>query len=138
MANRDLSLVDPELRRRLMLMMGDWNLAHAPQPRLMVVEAFRTKERQEQLYADYLQGGATATARGHSLHEYGYACDMGFCDDVAVRMDWAEVRFKLLGVLAERHGLVWGGRFPKPDLDHFQAPITWEGAAAGQKPAWPA
>lgn len=141
MSSRDLSLVHPELRRRVNCVVRDWGKVNPKQPRLIVTAAMRTREEQERLYAKGRgEPGPIVThaAPGMSLHEYGLAVDFGFVDDVAGVMDWSDWRFIRLGPIIERYGLEWGGRWPgrRRDLPHAQAPVTWQEAERGVEPEW--
>lgn len=40
-----------------------------------------------------------------------------------VRVDWKDVnKFRIFGEIAENEGLVWGGRWHKPDMPHVEVP----------------
>jgi len=66
---------------------------------------------------------------GESLHETGLAFDVAPLDPHAasgmgdVLVPWPDepAFWRILGRIGEELGLVWGGRFPKPDFPHFQA-----------------
>ncbi len=88
---------------------------------LIITSGLRTFEEQAQLYAQ----GRTAPGRrvtnakpGDSWHNYGLAIDV-----VAVRGTKAlwNGPWEQIGMLGERHGLIWGGRFTKlRDRPHFE------------------
>jgi peptidoglycan L-alanyl-D-glutamate endopeptidase CwlK len=62
----------------------------------------------------------TNAPAGSSRHEFGEAFDV-----VPMRWDqrlvpnWASPHWKKLGEIGEALGLVWGGRWTKPDRPHF-------------------
>lgn len=71
-------------------------------------------------------GKRVTNARGgESPHNFGLAID--FCPDLnpateKLDPDWRPESFLLLGDVAKRHGLVWGGDFPAVDRPHVQWP----------------
>jgi hypothetical protein len=85
---------------------------------LAVVESYRTHAKQN----EYKVMGKkyTASGAGRSKHQYGLAVDLvPIVDSVAV---WDNVQlWKKIGVMGEKLGLRWGGRWRKPyDPGHFE------------------
>jgi hypothetical protein len=86
---------------------------------LMILETYRSQE----LQAIYFERGVTQL-RTVGVHHYGLACDLGIV--VAGQVNW-KADYSILGTLAERHKLVWGGNWGEPtrphsfrDYDHIQ------------------
>lgn len=104
---------------------------------LAVVEAYRTHAKQN----EYKSMGKkyTRSAGGHSRHQYGLAVDVvPVVDSVAQWNNHA--LWKKIGLVGERLGLRWGGRWRHPyDPGHFE----WTGGlsshhlAQGMFPAIP-
>ena len=92
---------------------------------IMITETWRSKERQEWLYAQgRTRPGAVVTWTLQSKHRDGLAIDIAFVKDgkVTYEGDWQN-----LGVLGEAVGLNWGGRFPQiPDKPHFELNGAWQ------------
>lgn len=84
-------------------------------------EGFRTRERQDRLYAQgrTTPGNIVTNARaGDSLHNYGVAVDMVFVD---YGYNATETQWQQLGQVAESIGFEWGGRWASfPDRPHCQ------------------
>ena len=85
----------------------------------MVFETYRSQPRQASLFA---QGATQLKTVG--VHHYGLACDL--VKNVDGEPSW-KGDFTFLGVLAKKHGLIWGGDWGQPgvrnsfpDLDHVQ------------------
>ena len=88
---------------------------------LAIVESYRTPAKQAQYYA--MGNQYTSTAGGQSRHQYGLAVDVvPVVDSVAV---WNNTRlWKKIGLVGERLGLRWGGRWRVTyDPGHFE----WSG-----------
>lgn len=86
----------------------------------VVVEAYRTPQRQLQLYAQGRQTpGPIVTWTQTSKHTEGRAFDVAFLDERG-RVTWDVPRFywDYLGRLGAAVGLRWGGSFG--DLGHFE------------------
>lgn len=92
-----------------------------------IVEGYRTKERQEALYAQ----GRTAPGRivtnaraGESLHNYGVAVDFVFRKE---GYDASKELWETLGAIGEQHGFRWGGRWQEfIDLPHFELTLDYD------------
>lgn len=87
---------------------------------IIVISTLRTWPEQAKIYAQgrSLPGPIVTKARpGFSWHNFGLAFDVAFLTGGKITWSgpWQE-----LGALGEKRGLVWGGRFPKPDEDHFE------------------
>lgn len=95
-----------------------------------VQEAFRSKDRQDQLYAQgrTAPGAVVTKARGgQSNHNYGVAFDvvpgalLGAKNWDPENPAWAK-----LGEIGKKHGLEWGGDWKFTDRPHFQmAGANW-------------
>jgi hypothetical protein len=111
--------LNPHFRARLELILADVKKER-------VFETIRTDERQQFLYGfgrEYddptPRGAVTKVATAmYGWHFYGLASDIVEDDAtpwVAPNAFWQE-----LGLAAERHGCVWGGRWKRVDLPHVQ------------------
>lgn len=79
-----------------------------------ISETYRSAERQTDLF----RGGHTQLSLV-GVHHFGLACDL-VCIE-AGKAKWDAHHYDLLGALAHKHGLVWGGEWHGfPDLDHVQ------------------
>ena len=112
----DLNMLFPAFRTKIEALLIESEKSEAP---LMVLETFRSSERQLQLYE------AKATQlKTVGVHHYGLAVDIvkkvngepSFFGD-----------FSFLGKLAKNQGLIWGGDWGEPnkphtfrDMDHIQ------------------
>jgi RHS repeat-associated protein len=89
---------------------------------LRIVQAFRTVEEQDKLYA---QGRTTPGSKvtnakgGYSNHNFGLAIDVAPAENG--KINWESKNYDLIGRIGEKRGLEWGGRW-KTILDkpHFQ------------------
>jgi hypothetical protein len=107
---RALDLLEPVMRSAVQAILADAKGLGLP---FMVVETYRSCERQEALFEQH-----ATSLRTVGVHHYGLACD--FAKDVGGEPSW-KGDFSLLGVLARKHGLVWGGTWTHPcDPDHVQ------------------
>lgn len=93
-----------------------------------VISGYRSLEEQDLLYAQgrTMAGHVVTHARGGSSpHNYGLAADLtrdGRLDRKGLQPDWDAESYAILGEEAERVGLVWGGRWVRPDRPHVQWP----------------
>lgn len=117
---RSLELLAPRFGARVRAMLTDLAGGRPEWP----FETLRTAERQRFLYGfgrDYDDGrGRVTNARSalYSWHGYGLAIDVVEKDGTP--WDAPESFWFALGLAAERHGLVWGGRWKRPDRPHVQ------------------
>lgn len=74
------------------------------------------------------QRKVTNAAPGQSMHEpwpvLGLAADLCYAFNDPYKEEGHTLTWDEIGALAERAGMVWGGRFTKPDRPHVQ----WTGA----------
>ena len=87
---------------------------------LLIYEGARSDERQAELYA---QGPDTTNAKpGWSFHSYGLAIDaVPLKPDGSAWWKAPESMWNTLGLIGERLGFEWGGRWTKPyDAGHFE------------------
>jgi hypothetical protein len=103
----DVSLLEPSTRKLVE------NLVSAAQQmgiEVMIFETYRSQNRQQELF----NNGATKL-RTVGVHHYGLACDI-------VRMVAGEPcwkgDFSFLGQLAHGSGLIWGGDWGAPGIQH--------------------
>ena len=89
---------------------------------VMVVDTLRTPEE----HAANLAKGVSWTAR--SKHLDGLAIDVAPYDMYSLhgpdklKWDASEPAWERMGVIGERLGLRWGGRWQQKDLGHFEMP----------------
>lgn len=92
-----------------------------------ITEGYRTKERQEALYAQgrTTPGRIVTNARaGESLHNYGVAVDFVFRKD---GYDASKELWETLGAIGEQHGFRWGGRWQEfIDRPHFELTLGYD------------
>lgn len=114
---RDVTLLEPGTRAAVAALVAE---AAANAHRLVVLETYRSQARQGRLFLE----GATQL-RHVGCHGYGVAADIGV-ESATGAIDW-KADYGLLGELAEKHGLIWGGDWGTPkcphsfrDYDHVQ------------------
>ena len=65
--------------------------------------------------------GFTQNRPGESFHNYGMAIDLYPMVNGRVKRDHPDIQNKM-GAIAKKLGLVWGGDFNPPEMQHFQMP----------------
>lgn len=125
-------LLFPPFFVRLQALLDD---AVSRQKAYWVIEGFRSLERSDELFE---QGRSkpgpvvTWARRYESAHNYGIAADLvldGYIDRAGLQPDWRPASYDLLGELAPKHGLVWGGSWQRKDRPHVQMPDFVTGIA---------
>lgn len=104
--------------------------------KLHVVQAFRSSAEQAAIYAQgrTKPGAIVSYAKpGTSYHEWGLAFDVAVDKDGQPTWPRDTKLWNQIGALGESVGLTWGGRFPSPDLGHFQ--LSMPGVGPGKSPA---
>lgn len=91
--------------------------------RIYIISGRRSREEQERLVREWRAGARALPASPVSAHLTGGAFDVG--GDFA----FSPTQWRTVGVLGEKLGLRWGGRFSTPDRPHFELP--------GSRPARP-
>lgn len=104
---RRLELLEPTTRDAVQCILRDMSRLGMP---LMVTETYRSKERQVELFKQHATSLKTV-----GTHHYGLACD--FAKLVGGEPSW-KGDWSILGGLARKYGLVWGGTWG--DADHVQ------------------
>ncbi|HEY6767480.1 MAG TPA: M15 family metallopeptidase [Candidatus Sulfotelmatobacter sp.] len=103
----DVELLEPVTRRLVQQIV---EAARGMGIDVMVFETYRSQPRQQELF----NNGATKL-RTVGVHHYGLACDI-------VRVAGGEPSWKgdfsFLGQLAHSSGLIWGGDWGDPDIQH--------------------
>lgn len=121
----DTSLLYPPFLERLQAVLDD---ALSQGAGYWVVSGFRGYSQQEELYAQgrTAKGPIVTNARGgQSAHNFGIAADLvrdGYLERVGLQPDYRPESYNLLGPLAGKHGLAWGGNWRFKDLPHVQWP----------------
>lgn len=117
---RDLALLAPGFRERVERMLRDLEGGLPEWP----FETLRTAERQAFLYGfgrTYDDGrGPVTKARTHLTTWHGYGLAIDVVEKDATPWDAPPTFWNAIGAAAERHGLVWGGRWKRADLPHVQ------------------
>jgi hypothetical protein len=106
-AINDMGLLEPVTRLTIQKVIAE---AKAQGLELMVFETYRSKQRQEQLFNE----GRTKL-KNVGVHHYGLACDL--VRNVNGQPSW-QGSFAVLGQLAHKHGLIWGGDWGNPNIHH--------------------
>jgi peptidoglycan L-alanyl-D-glutamate endopeptidase CwlK len=108
-----LAQVSPELAARVRQMAS---ILEAQGIRIRVSSGLRSYAQQAALYANRASNPNPVAAPGTSKHERGLAVDL-----VAVSGGSSAA----IGAAGESIGLVWGGRWNRPDLPHFELPADF-------------
>lgn len=103
----DIALLEPATRQRVQDIVAD---ANAMGIKLMVFETYRSQARQTELFN---KGASKLKQVG--VHHFGLACDL--VKNVGGQPSW-DGDFNFLGVLAHKHGLLWGGDWGNPGKPH--------------------
>lgn len=103
----DINLLEPVLRAKVLKIVAE---AKDLGLNLMVYETYRSQQRQEELF----EKGKTKL-KEVGVHHYGLACDL--VKVVHGQASW-DGDFSFLGLLAKKHGLIWGGDWGTPDKPH--------------------
>lgn len=101
-----ISDLQPLVKRKAEVVMEEMRTLGEP---VLIAEGFRSIERQNKLYAQgrTAPGNIVTQAKGgESLHNYGVAVDFIFEKE---RWDAPDLKWKLLGAVAKKHGFEWGG-----------------------------
>ena len=88
-----------------------------------VISGYRTYAEQDKLYAQgrTTKGSIVTKARGgHSWHNFGLAFDVGIFSADGKTYFGEHKDYARVGVMAEKLGLEWGGRWKFIDEPHFQ------------------
>jgi len=122
---RDLDELNPEFRKAVDLVLADlahWCKEHLPGREPVVIETYRSQERQDALYAQgRTADGHIVTWTRNSKHTQRLAVDIGFSK--TGRAGWwdaPEKAWKYYAHLARKHGLVAGYDFKNRDRPHIQ------------------
>jgi hypothetical protein len=111
----DLNSLHPYFRDRVVELI---NACKAQGIELAIVESFRTHAKQSEYFG--MGKKYTRSKGGKSKHQYGLAVDV--VPVVKGVAQWDDVRlWRRVGVIGERLGLRWGGRWKTPyDPAHFE------------------
>ncbi|MGY4828184.1 M15 family metallopeptidase [Sphaerotilaceae bacterium SBD11-9] len=132
-ADRRWDALDADFRQRLLLAHRLMRDEHGYD--MALIEGYRSPERQTALAS--LGAHVTNAAAWQSYHQHGLAADSAFMRDgklvISERDPWAAKGYELYGVVAQRVGLTWGGRWQNADLGHVELrkPITPRPKAGG-------
>lgn len=119
-ADRRWERLEPAFVQRLLRIFKVMKDEHGYE--LVLLEGYRSPQRQAQLAAQ----GTHVTMAGawQSYHQYGVAADIAFWRDgrvvISEKDAWAAKGYERLGLVAEAHGLTWGGRWKMRDLGHVE------------------
>lgn len=120
-ASRQWELLDDDFRQRLLQVFRAMEERHGY--RMVLVEGYRSPERQAQLAA--LGPMVTRAGAGASYHQYGLAADCAFLRDgrvaISERDPWVARGYALYGEVAAAFGMTWGGGWRSlRDLGHVE------------------
>lgn len=103
----DLKLLEPVTRDSVLGIIADAEKMGVP---LLAFETYRSQSRQGLLFD---QGASKL--RNVGVHHYGLAADLVrvIGGDPSWKGDW-----KFLGDLARKHGMIWGGDWGQPNVQH--------------------
>ncbi|MGY0559715.1 M15 family metallopeptidase [Luteimonas sp. A277] len=118
-ADRRWERLDPDLQQRVLAIYRV--LAQEHGIRMVLVQGYRSPERQAELYRE---GRVTRAGAWQSCHQYGLALDSAPMRDGKLQWDmgdpWTKRAYFLYGELAEEAGLVWGGSWSWGDFGHVE------------------
>lgn len=123
-----IALLRPELRAVALPLIADFEAATGKDVRILPRGAVRSYADQVELWNARASNPYPVAQPGTSRHEMGAALDLSIAGG-GTRDD-----YDLLGVLAEKYFLDWGGYFPTYDGPHVQLRETPQQSAA----AWAA
>lgn len=91
---------------------------------VILVETWRDPTREDDLHAKGITKATSATCK-HCFTINGEPASKAFDyllldENNRIIEDGKDDCYSLAGVLAEKLGLIWGGRFHKPDYDHVE------------------
>lgn len=120
-ASRQWELLDGDFRQRLLQVFRVMEERYGY--RMVLVEGYRSPERQAQLAA--LGPTVTLAVAGASYHQYGLAADCAFMRDgkvaISERDPWVARGYELYGEVAASLGMTWGGSWRRlRDLGHVE------------------
>ena len=142
--DRDPNHLFPDFRCRLLLIIDEvkaYCIKHHPEFTPAIVEGFRTKKRQQELYAQgRTKPGQIVTQKNGttnpSNHQSALAADIAFLKAGAFRWDVPGDLWNYLGHCARAQNLTWGGDWSSPvDKPHIEWPTSDKSTYAKAK-AW--
>lgn len=87
-----------------------------PKQKIIVAEVYRTQARQDKLF----EKGSSTTMVRVSMHTKRLAADIYFVKNGKI-LPYEKAPYLILGRIAERLGLTWGGRWKVPfDPGHYE------------------
>ncbi len=125
LARIDMTLLYPPFLRAVTALLDE---AFQQGTSYWAVSGFRTYGEQMALWAQgrTTPGAVVTRAKGgESAHNFGVAVDLardGVVDRTGLQPDYRPESYEMLGALAPKHGLVWGGSWARPDRPHVQMP----------------
>lgn len=120
----DLTLLEPVTRAAVQAVIAG---AQAQGIALIPFETFRSQARQQQLYEQKATQLKTV-----GVHNYGLACDL--VKSIGGEPSW-KGDFSFLGILARKHGLIWGGDWGEPGEPHdFVDAVHLQRCSVGRQP----
>lgn len=120
-ASRDWDLLDQDFAQRLLMVYRIMREQHGYE--MVLIEGFRSPQRQEQLAA--MGGHVTKVGAFRSYHQFGLAADSAFLRHgkvvISEKDTWAMRGYELYGEVAASLGLTWGGGWKNlKDLGHVE------------------
>lgn len=126
---RDFHILHPAFRNKIILLFVE---AKRQGIDLVISETYRTPERQDMFHKMKL----TKVKSGKSKHQYGLAVDLIPVIDNISQAENKDV-LKKVGLIGEKLGLKWGGRWKFYDPVHFEYKWNINDALNGKLPDHP-
>ncbi len=115
-----LNEASPRFRPMMLAILTDLDAAGIG---YFVGDVYRSPDKSNALYADFLAGGPRAAPGGNSAHNYGEGCDVNLTENGKVIGDIKHPSYQKYGAMVRRHGAVWGGDYHgDKDGPHFEHP----------------
>jgi peptidoglycan L-alanyl-D-glutamate endopeptidase CwlK len=119
-ADRNYSLLDADLRQRLLL---TYRLMREAGYEMVLIEGYRSAEHQYMLERNSKKTVIDNRAL-QAPHRTGLAADSAFYKDgrivISDKTPWVKEGYQKFGETAEKAGLLWGGRWKQPDYGHVE------------------
>lgn len=118
----DVLLLYPPFRVAVEAVLSEIRAKHG---QVALTSGYRGEYEQNKLYAQgrTTPGPIVTKAKfGSSMHNFGVAGDLGMFTNG--KIDWTESKYVVIGPIARKHGLVWGGDWASfKDLPHIEYDI---------------
>lgn len=123
MTDANLDHLHPTLRAIAELWLEEWKTTYPERDEAKITVTWRSPEDQQKAY----DAGLSNAKPGQGKHEFmlddkpaAKAFDFALYEDGDYIADGSDDWYTDAGVIAEKLGLKWGGRWHKPDYDHIE------------------